>query len=90
METPFLQSWQFWLQILSLVGTSILMAFNWFSHNKIVGNDLHHLSADVKAIANEQEKQGGKIAKVAEDVAYLKGRDSVRQKVYTKKKLRTK
>lgn len=82
----FWKSWQFWLQILSLLGTGLLMAFNWFSHNKIVGNDLHHLSADVKQISNTQIEQGKKIGKLAEDVSYLKGKTSIVSKYKKKSK----
>ena len=86
----FLKDWQFYAWLLSMIGTCTVISFQWFSHNKIVGNDLHHLSADVKAIAENQDKLDGKVDKLAEDVSYLKGRQDIRQKTYTKKKLRTK
>lgn len=82
----FWKDWHFWAQLLSLAGTVIIFCYQWFSHNKIVGNDLHHLSADVKKIAQVQDAQNQKLGKVAEDVAYLKGRDSVRQTQYKKRK----
>lgn len=86
----FLKDFQFWFGLINFLGIALVGAFNYFSHNKIVGNDLHHLSADVKAIGENQDKLDGKVDKLAEDVSYLKGRTESRQRTYTKKKLRTK
>jgi hypothetical protein len=52
----------------------MVAAFNWFSHNKIVGNDLCHLSADVKQIATKQEGIEKSVSALATDVAFVKGR----------------
>jgi len=84
----FLKSFQFWFGAINLIGTGLLFAFNYFSHQKIVGNDLHHLSADVKEISNLQKEQGTKLGKLAEDVSYLKGKTEIRMKSYAKKKLK--
>lgn len=73
--------------VLTFIGTCLIGGYSWFSHNKIVGNDLHHLSADVKSIKDCQEKMSTKVITLAEDVAYLKGRTEVR-KSYAKKKLK--
>ena len=51
----------------------IVGAFNWFSHNKIVYNDLHHLSIDVKKLVDRQEVISEKVANLATDLAYVKG-----------------
>lgn len=61
--------WEFWLFTLNL----IILAFNYFSHQKIVYNDLKHLSEDVKQIQNKQEEQTQKINHVDNEIAYLKG-----------------
>lgn len=75
------------LPILTFLGTVIIGGYSWFSHNKIVGNDLHHLSQDVKQIAESQIGMATKVGKLAEDVAYLKGRTEVKR-AYAKKKLK--
>jgi peptidoglycan hydrolase CwlO-like protein len=80
--------WQFWFAVVNIVGTGLILAFNWFSHHKIVGNDLHHLAADVKEISSSQEELSKKVGRLAEDVGYLKGRIEVRTKQYAKKKLK--
>lgn len=56
------------LLLIILVG-----AFNWFSHHKIVYNDLHHLSADVKKLVEKQEVISEKVVILATDLAYVKG-----------------
>lgn len=56
------------LLLIILVG-----AFNWFSHHKIVYNDLHHLSTDVKELVSRQEGISTKVNSLAEDLAYVKG-----------------
>jgi len=59
--------------IINLVLIVIVGAFNWFSHNKIVYNDLHHLSADVKKLVEKQEVISEKVVILATDLAYVKG-----------------
>ena len=56
------------LLLIILVG-----AFNWFSHHKIVYNDLHHLSIDVKKLVERQEVISEKVVSLATDLAYVKG-----------------
>lgn len=51
----FLHSFQFWF---GLINTGLLVGgiiYNFLSHQKIVGNDLHHLSEDVRRIYEQQE-----------------------------------
>lgn len=66
----FLYDWKFYLFALSILS----MAFNFFSHIKITGNDLKHLSIDVKDIKTEQKCMKEKIIILGEDVALLKGK----------------
>jgi len=66
----FLMDWKFWLFVITILG----IAFNFFSHIKITTNDLHHVSADLKEIKNEQKCMKEKIITLSEDVANLKGK----------------
>ena len=66
----FLTDWRLWLFILTLLG----IAFNFFSHQKLVGNDLKHLAADIKDIITNQNKTNNKVDVLVVDVAYLKGK----------------
>jgi hypothetical protein len=59
--------------IINLILIIIVGAFNWFSHNKIVYNDLHHLSADVKKLVERQEVISKDVVHLATDLAYVKG-----------------
>jgi len=58
----FLQDWKFWLFLITILGIVI----NWFSNQKIMNNDLHHLSQDMSELKNTVFKQGT-------DIAYIKG-----------------
>lgn len=69
----WLSHWEFWLAVLNIIGFIVIFFFNKFSHDKIVGNDLHHIAADIKSIMNVQGEQGKNITSLGEDVAYLKG-----------------
>lgn len=60
----------------------IVGCFNWFSHNKIVYNDLHHLSTDVKTLVARQEGISEKVSILSTDLSFLKGKFEV----YTSKK----
>lgn len=71
----FLQELKSWIPFFSFVLTAVVLAFNWFSHQKIVGNDLHHLSAGLKNIGEKQDKQDEKINNMATDIAYIKGKE---------------
>jgi hypothetical protein len=51
----------------------IILAFNWFSHQKIVYNDLKHLALDTKDIKTKQEEHSNKIGHIEAEVAYIKG-----------------
>jgi|APFre7841882654_1041346.scaffolds.fasta_scaffold560384_2 hypothetical protein len=61
------------LGILNLLLIVIVGAFNWFSHFKIVGNDLFHLNADVKKIIEKQEVISEKVVSLATDLAFVRG-----------------
>ena len=81
--------WQFWLAIVNLLGIFGLALFQKFAHDKIVGNDLHHIASDLKGIILKQDNTDKKLNTVAEDVAYLKGRSEIpltkKRKVLSKK-----
>lgn len=77
----FFKDWQFYFAIIQILGMVGIFAYNWFSHQKIVGNDLHHLSVDVKEIASKQDKQDEKVNKMAEDISYIKGKDQINDKI---------
>jgi hypothetical protein len=62
------------IALINLFLIIIVGCFNWFSHNKIVGNDLHHLNADVKTIIEKQEVISEKVVSLATDLAYVKGK----------------
>lgn len=51
----------------------IVGAFNWFSHNKIVYNDLHHLSIDVQKLVERQEGISKSVSDLSVDLAFVKG-----------------
>jgi len=72
---------QFWLGAINLLGLAMIGIFNWLNHQKIVGNDLRHLSADVKSIVDEQEKQDEKLTKMGEDLSYIKGKEENNDKL---------
>jgi hypothetical protein len=63
----------FILGCINLVLVIIVGCFNLFSHFKIVGNDLHHLNADVKTLILRQEVISEKVVSLATDLAYVKG-----------------
>jgi hypothetical protein len=76
METAYkdYQFWSFIIMVLNFCGIIIVACFNWFSHHKIVGNDLLHLSADVKQIVTKQEGLEKSVGDLATDMAFIKGR----------------
>ena len=63
----------FILGCINLVLVIIVGCFNLFSHFKIVGNDLHHLNADVKTLISRQEVISEKVVSLATDLAYVRG-----------------
>lgn len=65
--------WSFLIMLLNFIGIILVACFNWFSHNKIVGNDLHHLNADVQTLISRQEVISEKVVSLATDLAYVKG-----------------
>jgi hypothetical protein len=62
------------LGVLNLLLIVVVGCFNWFSHNKIVGNDLTHLTADVKTLISRQESISEKVIALATDLSFLKGK----------------
>jgi hypothetical protein len=66
--------WQFVIMLLNFLGVIIIACVNWYTHQKLVGNDLFHLSADVKQIANDQKEIQKQVGVLTEDVSYLKGK----------------
>lgn len=66
--------WAFIIGCLNFIGVIIVGCFHWFSHNKIVGNDLHHLALDLKDIKGTQKEQGEKIDTLVKDYAGLSAR----------------
>jgi len=72
------------LGTINLLLIVIVGAFNWFSHNKIVYNDLKHLNEDVKTIISRQEGITEKVTILATDLSFLKGKFDV----YTSKTFR--
>ena len=63
----------FILGLMNFVLIIIVGCFNIFSHFKIVGNDLHHLNADVKVLLSRQEVISEKVNVLSTDLAYVKG-----------------
>ena len=76
------------LGILNLLLIVIVGAFNWFSHNKIVYNDLKHLTDDVKTVISRQEGISEKVALLSTDLAYVKGKcdQNICKKAFKKSK----
>jgi hypothetical protein len=64
----------FILGLVNLFLIVIVGCFNLFSHFKIVGNDLHHLNADVKTLIARQEGISEKVNVLSIDLAYVKGK----------------
>jgi hypothetical protein len=60
--------------ILNLILIIIVGGFNFFSHNKIVYNDLKHLNDDVKTLIARQEGISEKVNVLSIDLAYVKGK----------------
>jgi hypothetical protein len=67
----------FILGLMNFVLIIIVGCFNIFSHFKIVGNDLHHLNADVKVLLSRQEVISEKVNVLSTDLAYVKGNCSL-------------
>jgi hypothetical protein len=63
----------FILNVVNFCLIFIVGCFNLFSHFKIVGNDLHHLTADVKTLISRQEVISEKVVSLATDLAFVRG-----------------
>jgi len=73
--------WHFWVACSQLLLTLCVMGFQFFSHYKIVGNDLTHLAKDVSEITTKQEKQGETLQTISIDLAFLKGKEETTSKI---------
>lgn len=67
------------ISVLNFLIVIIVAVGGWIAFKKITTNDLHHMSADIKAIGTEQKCMKDKLISVSEDVSYLKGSLDVRQ-----------
>lgn len=78
----------FILGLVNLLLIIIVGCFNFFSHSKIVGNDLHHINLDVKSLLSRQEVISEKVALLSVDLAYVKGKcdQNVCKKTFKKSK----
>ena len=65
--------WRLVLGLVNFVILIIVFLFSKYSHDKIVYNDLTHLSADIKTVIEKQDKAELKFTSLAIDVSYLKG-----------------
>jgi len=74
------------LGIINLGLIIIVGAFNWFSHNKIVGNDLKHISESIKTIVSKQEVISKTVTDLSVDLAYVKGKFDAYSSTKTYKK----
>ena len=63
--------------IINLFLIIIVGCFNFFSHTKIVGNDLRHINIDVKSLLSRQEVISEKVNALSVDLAYVKGNCSL-------------
>ena len=62
------------IAIINLCLVVVVGLFNWFAHNKLVGNDLHHLAADVKTLVSRQQIISDQVQSLATDLSFVKGR----------------
>jgi hypothetical protein len=63
----------FIIALINLFLIIIVGCFNFFSHSKIVGNDLFHITADVKSLLARQEVISKSVTDLAVDLAFVKG-----------------
>jgi len=74
-----------WIGIANFVGLILIGIGNFLSHQKIVGNDLHHLAKDMQEIKAEQKESRTVITKdigdIKVDVAFLKGKEQTSEKI---------
>jgi hypothetical protein len=61
------------LGVLNLLLIIIVGCFNWFSHFKIVGNELFHINEDIKTIISRQEGISEKVSILSQEFSFLKG-----------------
>ena len=86
--------WKFWVFViaaLNFIGIIIVGLFNKLSHDKLVSNDLSHISSDIKIIINKQDILENKFVVLSDSVSYLKGSyDILRPLTLQKKKRKSK
>lgn len=59
---------------INLILIIVVGLFNYFSHQKLVGNDLHHLSIDVKEIKERQLNITEKVNILESTLSYVRGK----------------
>lgn len=67
--------------LVNMAGIVLVAVFNKLAHDKVVGNDLHHIAADVKTVMLKQDSTDDKLDKtnvrvtqLATDLSYFKGK----------------
>ena len=63
----FLYDWKLWLFVITFLGILI----NWLANQKIVNNDLHHISIDIQKLSDKVDCIDKKIVDIKTDVAVL-------------------
>lgn len=81
MDVSTLTEIKSWTPVATLLVTIGLVIYNFLCHQKIVGNDLHHLALDLKKISENQDKQDTKINTLCVDMAYIKGKNETNDKI---------
>ncbi len=79
MEIVF--TWGLALQTGSFLLTVGLLIYNFLTHQKLTGNDLKHLTDNVKKISDFQDKQDTKIDTLCVDMAFIKGKNEVHKSI---------
>lgn len=63
----FLYDWKLWLFVITFLGILI----NWLANQKLVKNDLRHISEDIKKLFKKVECIDKKMVTIKTDVAVL-------------------
>ena len=69
-------NYSFWLLLIAastFILNVLIGLFNFFAHQKIVKNDLFHMSADIKNISTKQDNIEKSVSELASSVSYVKG-----------------
>lgn len=73
----FWKDWRFWafiVTLLNLVGIIGIGVFNKLMHDKLVSNDLFHLSKSVEEVKTEQICIKKEVISLGKEVKYIKGK----------------